>query len=163
MEKNLVVSNFLLSHIMHMMLIFLKTIHGQNYMILTWEASPVSFNPDAAGWGVQWHSANRRPVCFSPQLGWWCLDTAHTHLLTFLIHCSEAELHARTARLLGQHAESGLQQQISLRRPKSIWAEVMLWCENQTDPCLQTLRRPKSDWGLVYSDAADSISEPCHS
>ncbi len=61
---------------------------------------------------------------FLPNLGggvW----TRHRHLPKFLIHCSEAELCPRAARLLGQHAESGLQQQISLRRPD---ASEPRWC-----------------------------------
>lgn len=61
---------------------------------------------------------------FFPNLGggvW----TRHTHLPKFLIHCSEAEPCPRAARLLGQHAESGLQQQISLRRPD---ASDPGWC-----------------------------------
>lgn len=49
----------------------------------------------------------------------------HTHLPEFLIHCSEAELLPRAARLLRQHAESGLQQQISLSRPD---ASRPGWC-----------------------------------
>lgn len=61
---------------------------------------------------------------FFPNLGggvW----TRHTHLPEFLIHWSEAELHPRAARLRGQHAESGLQQQISLKRPD---ASEPRWC-----------------------------------
>lgn len=90
------------------------------------DTSLPSFNPQTQPWwGVQWHSVNRRPVCFSPSNLGGGVWTQHTHLPEFLIHCSEAERCPRAARLLGQHAESGLQQQISLRTPD---ASEPGWC-----------------------------------
>lgn len=97
---------------------------------------------------------------FLPNLGggvW----TRHTHLPEFLIHCSEAELRPRAARLLGQHAESGLQQQISLRRPD---ASELRWCcgvKIKQTPCPKSQGGRSQTEGLVYP-AADSFSDSCH-
>lgn len=97
---------------------------------------------------------------FLPNLGggvW----TRHTHLPEFLIHCSEAQLCPRAALLLRQHAESGLQQQISLRRPN---ASKPRWCcgvKIKQTPVPKHKEAKVKLRGLVFSDA-DSFSDSCY-
>lgn len=109
-----------------MMINFYRQLAFINSVIFSWEASPQFFEPLCSMHEGAFGGATDNLCVFLPNLGGgvWSQLT-HTHLPTFLIHCSEAEFYARAARLLGQHAGSGLQQQISLRRPE---ASKLRWC-----------------------------------
>lgn len=95
-------------------------------------------------WGVQW--------CFSSaQLGWWCVDWAHTHTHTpprvfnplFL-----AELHPRAARLLGNTLRADYSTKLVWGDPTHLsWGDAVVWKSNRP-----LIPKPnKSKWGFGLS------------
>lgn len=94
-------------------------------------------------WGVQRHLVNRQLVFFICPT--WVVST---HLPELLIHCSEAQLHPRAARLLGNTLRADYSPKLVWGDPAHLsWGDVVVWKSNRP-----FIPKPnKSNWGFGFS------------